>query len=313
MPLIPGVNTPEVKATAANTPYFKIDTTVDEFGSGIGKSMLALGKSFGDAAAVAAKFIPKKPTEITDDGSGFVLPMPIFDTDASAGVEITNQFNEAAQQIQSDYLGLQAGDAVLAQGGVAQKLDALKDQVLATAPTPAAARVAQPAIEGWTAAIKDVVQRHALAQQRPYDDNLDLTQVALGRNSVGSLYNNEPTFLTNLHVAARANVDVALRDLMASNPQAGPAEIAAVTKVAKLKTASDFAYARIEGAIEQNDLGTALSLHQRWSVDLQPDDQAAVTQHLQTALYQNQLQQATQRVMAIRQPMPGETPLTSAS
>jgi hypothetical protein len=307
MPLIPGVNQRSVTPDAANTPYFKIDTTADEFGAGIGKSMLGLENSVVDAAntaftvkqKLAEKAKPKPPQG--DDGYHIVLPMPQFSPDLSKAIDATNTFNAGAQDLTSNFLQLSGKDAVDGQAAAQQGIDQLKDQVLANAATPAAGDRAQQAVNHWADGAKSIIDRHATAQQRVYDDDLDNTQIALGGSSVGLLYNDDRHYLTQLHVASNARADQVLRAAANDNPAADPQTLAATIASVQQATASNYTRTRIESALGQGDLATATALHQRWGGDLLPADQDTVSQHLTCASFNQQSQQAGSQAMAINQ------------
>ena len=313
MPLIPGVNEREVTPNAADTPYFKIDATTDEFGAGVDKSMLGLGASLVDAVQPAMtlekKLTEKAQPDKGDDGYHIDLPMPQFSPDLSKAIDATNHFDAGAQDLQSGFLQLSGKDAVDGQATAQQGIDQLKDDTLANAPTPAAADAARPAIAYRADAAKAVIDRHATAQQRVYDDDLDDTQVAQGRNSVGQLYNDDENYLTQLHVATQARADQVLRASANDNAPADPDSLAATITSAQQATASDYTRARIEGALGQGDIATATALTDRWGNDLLPGDKDAVDQHLTYAIFNQDSQQATSQAMLINQPAPSNTPL----
>jgi len=310
MPLIPGINQRSVTPDAAKTPYFKIDTTTDEFGAGIGKSMLGLENGVIDAAntafdvkqKLAEKAKAKSPQG--DNGYHIYLPMPQFSPDLSKAIEATNNFNAGAQDLTSNFLQLSGKDAVDGQADAQQSVDQLKDQVLTNASTPAVADIARKAVTQWADGTKSIIDRHATAQQRVYDDDLDNTQVAQGRDAVGLLYNDDQHYLTQLHVASQARSDQVLRASANDNTQADPETVAAAIASAQQATASDYTRTRIESALGQGDLATATALHQRWGGDLLPADQAAVSQHLTYASFNQQSRQAATQAMAISQPAP---------
>lgn len=136
MPLIPGVNEREVTPSAANTPYFKIDSTADAFGAGLGKSAQGFATSLLDSVEPATKLV-KKLAEKTqpkgDDGYHIDLPMPQFSPDLSKAIEATNNFDAGAQDLQSNFLQLSGKDAVDGQAAAQQGIDRLKDDTLANA------------------------------------------------------------------------------------------------------------------------------------------------------------------------------------
>ena len=115
MPLIPGVNEREVTPNAADTPYFKIDATTDEFGAGVDKSMLGLGASLVDAVQPAMnleKKLAEKAPDKDDDGYHIDLPMPQFSPDLSKAIEATNNFDAGAQDLQTGFLQLSGTPSV---------------------------------------------------------------------------------------------------------------------------------------------------------------------------------------------------------
>src|SRR5262249_39097454 len=122
MPLIPGVNQPEVRPNAANTPYFSVKATEDEFGSNIGKSMLSLGKNLSDDAEAVAKLRPPKDqdksTQSGDqknqkDGQQDNAPKQIASaSDISDAIDLINGFNGNAFSLQSDFFRLGGKAAV---------------------------------------------------------------------------------------------------------------------------------------------------------------------------------------------------------
>jgi hypothetical protein len=290
MPLIPGINEQDVKAAPANTPYFKVQATADQFGDNIGKSMLAVGKSLGEASDAVGVYAKNHELDIKH-----LVPLPRPNTNQV--IDDVNTGDAGVQDIQTSYLGRTGRDAVLAQPDALRDIDRLQARIVAGAPTPEAQRVTQAAIGAWATAAKNTIQRHALAQQRVYEDDVDNQQVALGRNAVGLLYNDTPTFLTRLHVAATTRADQAIRQVIAQKPDASPQELAAAIGSARQQTASNFVRARIEGALDQQDVPSAQALYQRWGADLLPGDQAAVGAQMQTARFLSAANQETSRIL----------------
>jgi len=133
-----------------------------------------------------------------------------------------------------------------------------------------------------------------VAQQRVYDDDLDNTQVAQGHDAVGLLCNDDQHYLTQLHVVSQARADQVLRAAANDNAPSDPEVVAATIASAQQATASDYTHTRIESALGQGDLATATALSDRWGGDLLPADQAAVSQHLTYASFNQQSRQANQ-------------------
>jgi hypothetical protein len=284
MPLIPGINEQDVKAAPANSPYFKVQATADQFGNNIGKSMLAVGTSFGAASenyhkAQEERLAAEKAAKASDAQDG------------------VNRYDVNVQGIQRGVLTLKGKDAVLAQSAALRDIDAQQAEIVAKAPTPEAAQKIRAATDVWGALARDTIQRHALAQQRVYADDVDNQQVDLGRSAVGLLYNDTSTFLTRLHVAATTRADQAVRQLTTQRPDASPQEIMAVQGSARQQTASDFVRARIEGALDQKDVAAAQALYKRWGADLLPGDQAAVGAQMTATQFLSQANQETNRVL----------------
>ncbi|HVJ40149.1 MAG TPA: hypothetical protein VM639_01580 [Dongiaceae bacterium] len=312
MPIIPGVNQREVRPAAANTPYFTISASEDAFGAGIGKSVLSLGKGLGDVADQADKSVAtyrqqeKERQKIAQQNEDekrspfdlLTLPMPQFTPDISDAIGLTNDFNGGAYQLQSDYFGLTGKAAVDALPEVLGNVDQLQSDTLANAGSPAAAGLAQSAIVGWGQAAKEAIQRHAVAQQRVYDDDLDRGQLGQSRDAVALLYNDDENFVRQLHVAAQARTDLAMRQLQDADQHVEPVAVSAAGLAARAATASELLVARIGGALDQGDLANALSIHRRWQGDLLPQDLATVSRHLEMARFINDAGHETQRIMA---------------
>lgn len=308
MPIIPGVNQPEVKAEAVNAPYFTVKATEDAFGAGVLKSMLALGKASGDMADQANKAVVSyrqqqqkaAPTENPEAPkfTTVALPMPKFTPDISDAIELAKNFNDGVYGLQRDYFQSTGKEALDTLPEAMQGVDALQTKALESAASPESSRLAQSAIESWGQAAKDSLERHAVAQQRVYDDDLDNSQVAQSRDAVALLYNDDGNFLRHLHVAAEAQTDQALRKLRDVNPEAHPQAVAATIGAARAETASKLIVARIEGALDRGDLANALAVHRRWQQDLLPGDMAGVGRQLGAARFIDGLAAETQRIMA---------------
>lgn len=312
MPLIPGINQPEVKANAANTPYFSAQATADAFGNGIGKAMIDLGTELGTDAPEVRK-LEKKPAEKTtgdtqskgtqtgvnpektgDTASAVTANVPA-DPVASNAIDVTNGFKGDAQSLQEKFFQLNGKAAVEALPQTLQGLEQLQSNALAKASSPDAADLAQSAITGWRTVLQDNIQRHALAQQLVYDDDLDNVQIAQSLQSVRALYNDDGNFLLQLHAAVGARVDQLARQLAMAGPQAGPDAASLAIKAAKAEVASSMIATRIDAALDQGDITVAATLHARWSGDLLAGDREVVTRRLKAAQYTAQLGQETQR------------------
>lgn len=307
MPIIPGVNQHEIKAEAANTPYFTVKASEGAFGADVLKSMLAFGKSGGDLADQANKAVAsyrqqqKAASTENPEAPKFetiILPMPKFSPDISDAIGLAKNFNDRVYGLQRDYFQSTGKEALDTLPEAMQGVDALQTKALESAASPESSRLAQSAIESWGQAAKDSLERHAVAQQRVYDDDLDNSQVAQSRDAVALLYNDDETFLRHLHVAAEAQANQALRKLRDMDPEVHPQAVAATIGAARAETASKLIVARIEGALDQGDLANALTAHQRWQQDLLPADLAGVNRQLAMAQFTDSLAAETQRVMA---------------
>ena len=299
MPLIPGVNQREVAPAAANTPYFNIDTTAEEFGSGIGKSLLAVGTALGKGADVAAKFKADQDAaekQAKEDHQkalvgGSILPA------SSGAVDSSNEFYAEGQDLQSAYFNLTGKDAVTALPQMMQQIDALQQQALSHASSPDAAKLAQPAISIWSTMLKNSLQRHAAGQQQVYDDDLDDMHVDLSREAAARLYNDDENFFTNLHVAVVTRQEQSLRHLQAGGIAPTPEAANAAMTTAGAATVSDFMRARIEAALDQHDVAAAQTLNSRWAGDLLPSDRDVITRQLSAVMFSQHLRGMTQQMM----------------
>jgi len=315
MPLIPGVNQTEVKANAANTPYFSINTTEEEFGGNIAKSMLSLGKGLRDDTDIVAKLRPKKDEEQTTDptlrdqkeqknDSGYqdsVKTTTIPTTDISSAIDLVNGFNGNAFSLQSNFFHLGGKAAVDAAPDVLDRLAQLQSDTLAAAPSPGSAGLAQSALANWRQILTDSIASHAAAQQQVYDDDLDETQITQSRDAVGLLYNDDRNFLLHLQVAAEARADQVARQMAAGGAEADGSKVAAAVSSARAMTASDLVATRIAAAVGQGDIAGATDLHRRWQRDLLPRDRGPVTRLLGAGTFMARIDAETSRILGLEQ------------
>ncbi len=295
MPIVPGLNEQTVKAAAANTPYFTVKATAEDFGSEIGKSMGSLGKSLGEVSDTALKF--------ADQGQ-----QQQQEADVSDAVNVATQFNANLQKIEESFYSLQGEPAATGETALAMQLNHLKRDALSTAKTPESAKLALGAIDGSLALSMGRMGRHAQAQQSVYDDELDHSRYAQSRQEISRNYNDDQTFRIIAHIADQSAQHIAIRGARAAGGANGPEQIMAAAAATQPSTASDLARARLEGALAQGDLPIAQKLMAQHGYELLPADKAAVEQQFEAVQYQHQSQQETQRIMAISRPMPGDAP-----
>lgn len=318
MPLIPGINQAQIKADPANTPYFSIRASDDEFGGNIGTSMLSLGKELHDDSEVVAKLRPKDEKTATDstqagqkgDSSVSVTgdtggTNPVANADVSNAIDLVNGFNGNAFSLQSGFFGLNGKEAVDLAPDVLDRLGQLQSDTLAGASSPRSASLAQPALAKWSQVLTGNIERHAAAQQQVYDHDLDETQIAQSREAVGLLYNDDRTFLVQLQVAAEARADQVARQMAADGAESDGGQVATAISGARAKIASDLVATRIAAAVDQGDIVGALGLHRRWHHDLLPQDHRPVTQLLAAGTFMARINDVTSRILASRQSSSG--------
>ena len=317
MPLIPGVNQTEVKAAAANTPYFSVNATADEFGGTIGKSMLTLGKDLGDDSDIIAKLRPAKsetqatdPTQKDQQKQGgqqdIEQPKTTSDMNVSNAIDLVNGFKGNAFSLQSDFFRLDGKAAVDAAPDVLDRLAQLQSDTLATADSPDSAGLAQSALTKWGQVLTNNVERHAAAQQQVYDDDLDETQIGQSRDAVALLYNDDRNFLLQLQVAAEARADQVARQMTAGAAKSYESAVATSISGAKAGIASNLVATRIAAAVEQGDIRVALDLHRRWQQDLLPIDRSPVTRLLDAGTFVARIGAETSRILAFGWHVPGK-------
>ena len=293
MPIVPGINEREVNPDPANTPYLDIKTSGEAFGTGVGKSMGSLAGGLDTVATVAGQFDDRYQKFLQDPLKHLTAePRP----EISGAIDAAIDFRDGAAKVQNDYFSLGGKSAVVGLAPAVQQIDQLQDAARSTA-TPQVAQLADRSITAWGNITKGSLDRHAAAQQRVYDDDLDNAQVAQSRDAVGRLYNDDQNFLTQLHVALEARQSQLFRNMSVADPSSEG--LVGAVKEARQATASDFVRARINGALDQGDVTTAQALYQRWNGDLLPADQRAVSHYLATSAFSNRLQQMTSQMMAI--------------
>jgi len=315
MPLIPGINQTEVKANAANTPYFSVRTAEDEFGGNIAKSMLSFGKDLHDDADIVAKLRPAKNEDQTTDpthgvqeeqkkDSGYhdsAAHLPASPADISSAIDLVNGFNGNAFSLQSDFFHLGGKAAVDAVPDVLDRLAQLRSDTLAAAPSPGSAGLAQSALTNWGQILTDSIARHAAAQQQIYDHDLDETQITQSRDAVGLLYNDDRNFLLHLQVAAEARADQVERQIAAGSAETDGSKAATAVSSARAMIASDLVATRITAAVAQGDIAGATDLHRRWQKDLLPKDRGAVTRLLGAGTFMARIDAETSRILGLEQ------------
>jgi hypothetical protein len=317
MPLIPGVNQTEVKAAAANTPYFSVNATAEEFGSTIGKSMLTLGKDLGDDSDAIAKLRPAKTqTQTTDptqkdqkkqDGQqGNEQRGTVPDSNISNAIDLVNGFKGNAFSLQSDFFRLGGKAAVDAAPDVLDQLAQLQSDTLAAADSPDSAGLAQSALTKWGQVLSNNVERHAAAQQQVYDDDLDETQIGQSRDAVALLYNDDQNFLMQLRVAAEARADQVARQMTSGAAKSDEGVLATSISGAKASVASNLVAARIAAAVEQGDIPAAIDLHRRWQRDMLPIDHSPVTRLLDAGTFVARIDAETRRILGFGRYVPGK-------
>jgi hypothetical protein len=135
LPLVPGVN----KRSVAPDAMLGLENSLIDGGT----TALDVTKKLVEKAKA------KAAADEDDKGYHINLIMPQFSPDVSGAMNLTQNFNAGAQDLQSKYLQLFGTDAVVYLHDAQQRVDQLKDQMLAEAPTPAAANLAgKPSANG---------------------------------------------------------------------------------------------------------------------------------------------------------------------